>query len=331
MNRLLTLVTGQWADMELETLCEKARNFGYDGLELACWGKHLSPTKAATDDDYVDYILSTMAKYDLKLEAIATHLIGQCVGDAPDPRLDGFAPPTLDGSSRAIRLWAIDEMKNCAIAAKRLGASVCTGFTGSSIWKYLYSFPQTTPQMVEAGFDEIVTLWSPILDVFKENGIKYALEVHPSEIAFDYWSTHKLLREKFKDRPEFGLNFDPSHLLWQGISPHIFLEDFIDRVYHVHIKDVAVTLDGRNGILGSHIEFGDSRRGWNFRSPGRGHVDFESIIRVLNTHGYKGPLSVEWEDSGMDREYGAMEAAAFVRSKMFYPTSDIKFDEALAK
>jgi sugar phosphate isomerase/epimerase len=99
----------------------------------------------------------------------------------------------------------------------------------------------------------------------------------------------------------------------------------------VHIKDVTVNLDGRNGILGSHIDFGDSRRGWNFRSPGRGDVDFESIVRVLNAHGYSGPLSVEWEDSGMDREYGAAEAVKFIKSKMDFIPSAIKFDEALAK
>ena len=127
------------------------------------------------------------------------------------------------------------------------------------------------------------------------------------------------------------MNFDPSHLLWQGVTPHIFLEDFIDRVYHVHVKDATVNLDGRNGILGSHIEFGDSRRGWNFRSPGRGDVDFESIVRVLNAYGYSGPLSVEWEDSGMDREYGAAEAVTFIKNKMDFQPSAIKFDEALAK
>lgn len=133
----------------------------------------------------------------------------------------------------------------------------------------------------------------------------------------------------FSERPEFGLNFDPSHLIWQGVTPHLFLADFIDRVYHVHMKDAAVTLDGRSGLLGSHIDFGDLRRGWNFRSLGHGDVDFESIIRVLNEHNYQGPLSVEWEDSGMEREYGAKEAAKFVR-KIDFKASDFAFDSAIA-
>lgn len=327
MGRLVTLFTGQWADLDFETMCKKAKEMGYDGLEIACWGNQLDPSKAAAEDSYVEWILETLKKYDLKCEALGAHIIGQCVGDAPDVRLNNFAPKQYADKPEEIRAWGIREMKNCAIAAKKLGAKVVTGFTGSPIWKYLYSFPQTSAEMVEDGFDEIVRLWTPILDVFKENGIKFALEVHPSEIAFDYYSTQKIL-EKFADRKEFGINFDPSHLIWQGITPHVFLNDFIDRIYHVHMKDAAVTLDGRTGLLGSHLDFGDLRRGWNFRSLGHGSVNFEEIIRVLNRYNYQGPLSVEWEDSGMEREFGGAQAAAFVRRVDFQPSA-IKFDDAI--
>ena len=182
--------------------------------------------------------------------------------------------------------------------------------------------------MVENGFQEVRRLWLPILDVFKENGIRFALEVHPSEIAFDYYSTKRLL-EVFKDRDEFGLNFDPSHLLWQGVTPHIFLEDFIDKIYNVHMKDAAVTLNGRTGLLGSHIDFGSLKRGWNFRSLGHGQVNFEEIIRVLNAYNNRCALAVEWEDSGMERISGGTEACAFVRKVDFEP-SDVKFDDAIA-
>ena len=327
MKRLVTIYTAQWADLDFETMCSKAREMGYDGLEIACWGNQLDPERAAKDEAYVAYIKMTLDKYGLACRALGAHIIGQCVGDDPDPRLNNFAPAELADKPDEIRAWGIQQMKYCAMAAKNLGAYVVTGFTGSPIWKYLYSFPQTSDAMVEAGYDRIVELWSPILDVFRDNGVKFALEVHPGEIAFDYYSTKKLL-EKFAHRSEFGLNFDPSHLIWQGVTPHLFLQDFINRVYHVHIKDAAVTLDGRSGLLGSHIDFGDLRRGWNFRSPGHGDVNFEEIIRVLNAYGYDGPLSVEWEDSGMDREFGGKEAATFVRKIDFAP-SNVKFDEAL--
>ncbi|MHC1787521.1 MAG: sugar phosphate isomerase/epimerase family protein [Christensenellales bacterium] len=327
-NRPVTLCTAQWADLPFDELCALAARMGYEGLEIACWGKGLDIQRAFTDDSYVKWMRDQLAANGLICEALAAHIIGQCVGDAPDPRLNNFAPAALHDDPEAIRAWAVGLMKQSALAAHRMGVKVVTGFTGSPIWKYLYSFPQTTGQMVEEGFRQIYDLWTPILLEYRRYGIRFALEVHPGEIAFDYYSTKRLL-ELFKDWPEFGLNFDPSHLLWQGIQPQLFLNDFIDRVYHVHMKDAAVTLDGRSGLLGSHIDFGDLRRGWNFRSLGHGGVNFEEIIRVLNAHGYQGPLSVEWEDSGMDRVEGATEACAYVKRLNFRPSS-VKFDEAIA-
>lgn len=327
-KRPVTLFTGQWADLPFEEMCALAKKMGYDGLEIAAWGNGLDIDRALSDPDYVPSLKATLKKHGLVCKAIGTHIIGQCVGDAPDPRLNNFAPARLADKPGEIRAWAIDQMKKSAKVAKLMGVKVVTGFTGSPIWKYLYSFPQTTDKMVADGFQEIYDLWTPILKEYRKHGIRFALEVHPGEIAFDYYSTKRLL-QVFKDWPEFGLNFDPSHLLWQGVSPHLFLSDFIDRVYHVHMKDAAVTLDGRSGLLGSHIDFGDLRRGWNFRSLGHGGVNFEEIIRVLNANGYEGPLSVEWEDSGMDRVDGATEACAFVKKINFKP-SLVKFDEAIA-
>ena len=327
MSRLVTIMSNQWADLDLDTMCRIAKEAGYDGIELACSGKHLDVDRAMEDEAYVQEVKDTFAKYGLVMKAVSAHVIGQCVGDYNDPRLNNFAPAELADKPDEIRAWAIRTMKNVAVVCKKLDVHIVTGFVGSPIWKYVYSFPQTTEEMIEKGFREIYDLWCPILDVFKENDVKFALEVHPGEIAFDYYSTERLLKV-FADRPEFGLNFDPSHLLWQGITPHLFLRDFMDRVYHVHMKDAAVTLDGRSGLLGSHIDFGDLRRGWNFRSLGHGQVNFEEIIRVLNAAGYDGPLSVEWEDSGMERVAGATEACAFVRKCDFAP-SDVKFDAAI--
>ena len=326
MRRPVTIASGQFGDLPLEELCKLMSGIGYEGIELACHA-HVDIHKVLEQDGYAAWVKETLGKYNLKTWAIGAHLIGQCVGDVWDERLDNFAPAALSGKPEEIRKWAVEEMKLVARAAEKLGVSVVTGFLGSPIWRYWYSFPQTTPQMVEDGFQRIKELWTPIFDVFDECGVKLALEVHPTEIAFDYYSTQKLF-EVFEHRPTLGLNFDPSHLVWQGVNPCIFLRDFADRIYHVHMKDVKVTLDGRSGILGSHIEFGDTRRGWNFVSLGHGNVDFDGIIRELNQMGYSGPLSVEWEDSGMERTFGATEAFRFTRNINFSP-SDIRFDSAL--
>ncbi|MEI6874957.1 MAG: sugar phosphate isomerase/epimerase [Spirochaetota bacterium] len=330
MARPVTLFTGQWADLPFDTCCAKVKSFGYDGVEIACWGDHMDVVKAATDPKYVEAKKAVLAKHGLKVWALGSHLAGQCVGDLWDPRLDGFVGPAdCKGKPDKIREWAIQEMKYTARAAKNMGLKVVTGFMGSPVWKYFYSFPQTSDQMIDEAFKEIVRLWTPIFDEFDACGIKFALEVHPTEIAFDFYTAERLLKE-FKDRPTLGFNFDPSHLVWQGMKPHLFVRDFAKKIYHVHMKDAAVTLDGRSGILGSHLSFGDNRRGWNFRSLGHGDVDFENIIRELNAANYQGPLSVEWEDSGMEREFGARESLAFVRRVDFAP-SNVAFDAALQK
>ena len=326
MARPVTIFTGQWADLGLEEMCRTAKDMGYEGLEIASWGQ-IDLQKAAEDPEYIRDLKGTLEKYGLGCWAIGAHLPGQCVGDVWDPRLDGFAPAELAGKPDEIRAWGIQQLKYAAMAAKAMGVGVVTGFMGSPIWKMWYSFPQTTEEMVEAGFQQIKGLWTPIFDVFDKCGVKFALEVHPTELAFDYYSTRKLL-EVFEYRETLGINFDPSHLIWQGMDPAMFLYDFADRVYHVHIKDAAVNLNGRNGILGSHITFGDPRRGWNFVSPGHGDVDFDKIIRILNVKGYDGPLSVEWEDSGMDRIFGGTEACAFTKKINFSPSA-IAFDDAL--
>ena len=325
MSRPVTLMTCQWGDLSLEELCKLAKQMGYDGLEIS-WA-HIDIARAAEDKAYCDDIIATMDKYGLKSWCMCTHIIGQCVGDNWDPRLDNFAPSELAGKPDEIRAWGIETMKAVPKACVNMGIKVATGFMGSPIWAYWYSFPQTSQEMVDAGFQKIYDLWTPIFDEFDKYGVKFALEVHPTEIAFDYYTAKKLL-ETFNYRETLGFNFDPSHLIWQGVNPTIFLRDYIDRVYHVHMKDAAVTLDGKAGILGSHIEFGETIRRWNFRSLGHGDVNFEEIIRELNAGGYNGPLSVEWEDSGMERVYGGTEACEFVKKVDFAP-SDIAFDSAI--
>ena len=316
MPRPVTLFTGQWADLTLETLAAKAKDWGYDGLELACWGDHFDVERGAKDPAYCQERRALLGKYGLNVWAISTHLQGQLVLDLNDSRSDGFVPPSLAGKPEAKREWGIEQLKLAAVAAKNLGISVVNGFTGSSIWHLLYQFPPTPDSMIEEGYQLFAKRFNPILDVYAENGVKFALEVHPTEIAFDIYTAERALKAIGR-RPEFGFNFDPSHLQWQGVDPARFIREFPDRIYHVHMKDCIVTLDGKSGILSSHMQFGDPNRGWDFRSLGRGSVNFEAIIRALNDIGYQGPLSVEWEDSGMDREHGAAEAARFVRSVDF--------------
>ncbi|GMO55701.1 MAG: sugar phosphate isomerase/epimerase [Termitinemataceae bacterium] len=328
MGRIITLASGQFGDMPLEDLCKFASKLGYDGLELATHA-HFNVQKALNDDAYILGVQATLKKYNLQCVAISAHLTGQCVGDIWDERLDNFAPAVLAGKPEEIRKWAILEMKDTARAAAKFGVKIVNGFTGSPIWARWYSYPQTSQKMIDDGWKLIYDLWTPIFDVFDQCGVRFALEVHPSEIAFDYYTTEHLF-ELFDRRPTLGLNYDPSHLLWQGVSVTGFAREFADRIYHVHMKDVKILKNDKAGILGSFLTFGDTRRAWNFVSVGHGDVDFDGIIRELNHAGYTGPLSIEWEDSGMDRETGARESLAYVRNINF-SASNIAFDSALSK
>jgi len=336
VSRPVTLFTGQWADLPFETICKKAREFGYDGLELACWGDHFDVAKALEDDKYCEGRWRTLAKYDLTAYAVSAHLVGQAVCDNIDGRHKEILPPEIwgDGDPEGVRKRAAQRMIDSAVACRKFidarpggeeFPAVVAGFTGSSIWHSIYAFPPTSQEYWQRGFDDFAERWLPILDAFDKVNVNFGLEAHPTEIAFDIASAQRAL-EAVKHHKRFGFNYDPSHFGYQGVDYVKFIYDLRDRIYHVHMKDAWWDKgDGSVGVFGGHTTFADPRRFWDFRSLGHGHIDFEPIVCALNDIGYAGPLSVEWEDSRMDREHGATEACDFVRGVDF-PRSGLAFD-----
>ena len=320
MARPVTLCTLQWGDLPLEVICEKAKSFGFDGVELGL-PSHLDVRQ--TDPEYYRNIEVTLDKYGLQLFCISNHLVGQAICDNIDQRHKSVLPDYIwgDGDPDGVHLRAVENMIQAAHAARMLGVDTVVGFTGSSIWQWLYSFPPVTDEMVNEGYADFARRFIPILDEYQKLGVRFALEVHPTEIAFDTYSARKAL-EAIDYHPAFGFNYDPSHLGYQGVDYVDFINQFPDRIFHVHMKDVYWSDTPKQiGVFGGHSTFGDARRFWNFRSLGRGKIRFEEIIRALNDIGYQGPLSVEWEDSGMDREHGARESCAFVKQVDFLPSA----------
>ncbi len=338
MGRPVTLFTGQWADLPLEVLAEKAASFGYDGLELACWGDHFDVDAALSTDGYVESRWEILGRFGLTCYAVSNHLVGQAVCDRIDERHKSVLPDSVwgDGEPEGVRQRAAAAMADTARAARKLfDASPCPsehravvcGFTGSSIWPCLYSFPPNGPDLVDNGYADFAARWKPILDVYDSVNVDFALEAHPTEIAFDVASAMRAV-EAVGGHKRFGFNYDPSHFGYQGVDYVAFIRLLADRIYHVHMKDVYWSpTPTQAGVFGGHLDFGDPRRFWDFRSLGRGRINFEEIIRALNDIGYAGPLSVEWEDGGMDREHGAEEACAFVR-RVDFPRSERAFDAA---
>jgi sugar phosphate isomerase/epimerase len=331
MARPVTLFTGQWADLPLEELAGKAAAWGFDGLELACWGDHFEVDRALAEPDYLSEKRALLERHGLGCWALGAHLVGQAVCDPIDRRHQGVLPPAVwgDGEAEDVRRRAAEWMADAARAAAAMGVSQVNGFTGSSVWHMLYSFPPNDFEEIERGYEDFAERWNPIIDVFDREGVRFGLEVHPTEIAYDFATTRRAL-EAVGHREGFGINFDPSHFAHQFLDSAAYVEEFADRIYHVHVKDSRKTLDGRKSILGSHLNFGEVGRGWDFVSPGHGDVDFESLLRALNRIGYEGPLSIEWEDVGMDREWGVQDAVAFVRRSDFR-RSEFVFDEAMRR
>lgn len=347
MTRPVCLFTGQWADLPLEVLCAKARDFGYDGLELACWGDHFDVARALAEEDYCARQWTVLQDHRLGCFALSNHLVGQAVCDLVDERHEAILPAEVwgDGEPEGVRRRAADRMQDTARAARRFfdaapgsvkaqlaksGRTVVNGFTGSGIWHLLYAFPPVSAERIEEGFADFARRWKPVLDVFATEGVFFALEVHPTEIAFDVATARRALAA-VGHHAHFGFNFDPSHFAYQNVDFLGFLREFGDRTFNVHVKDVWWSERPTPiGTFGGHSEFGADGRAWDFRSPGRGRVDFESLVRALNHAGYAGPLTVEWEDPMMDREHGAREAAAFTR-ELDFPQSDLAFDAAFSE
>jgi sugar phosphate isomerase/epimerase len=342
MPRSVTLFTGQWADLPLAKLAPLAKRLGYDGVELACWGDHFDVDAAASSDKYLKEKWEVLLDNNLTCFAISSHLVGQAICDLIDERHKAILPPDVwgDGEPEGVRKRAAKKMMLTAKAARRFfdarpggkkGAPVVVnGFTGSSIWHSIYAFPPTSQAYWDAGFADFGKRFGPILAEFDKQNANFALEVHPTEIAFDIASAERAI-EAVKGHKRFGFNYDPSHLGYQGVDYVKFIRTFGKRIFHAHMKDVWWGHgDGSVGVFGGHTNFGDARRFWDFRSVGRGDINFEEIIVALNDINYQGPLSVEWEDIRMDREHGAAESCAFLR-KLDFARSAIAFDAAFDK
>ncbi|MBX7102507.1 MAG: sugar phosphate isomerase/epimerase [Gemmataceae bacterium] len=319
MPRPVILYSGSFTDMPLADLAPRVAEWGYAGLELVTWGGHFAVPGSHDDDEGSADTLATLAGHDLSVPVLGAYRVGQAVCDIIDDRHQSLLPAHVwgDGDPAGVRARATQEMIATIRAAQRLGATVVSGFTGSPLWSFVNGYPGPSSDRVDAGFAEFARAWHPILDVCGECGIRFALEVHPGQIAFDYYTAERTL-EALDHRPEFGFTVDPAHLHWQGVDPAAFVRKFGERVYHVHMKDIFLRLDGRGSVLNSCLPYGDPRRGWEFRSPGRGGIAWDEFIRALNAVGYEGPLAVDYRDDGLDREFGVQDALGFVK-QLDYP------------
>ena len=256
-----------------------------------------------------------LGRYEVSVGLISAHRTSQAVCDEIQSCHQALAPAHVwgDGEPEGVRSRAVEDLLATVRVAEKLGVRVISGFSGSRIFRRVLGYPWLAQTEIAAAYQDFGKQWTPILDACSEAGVQYALEIHSGQLAFDL-VTAEMTLDAVDGREELGFTFDPSHFLCQGLDPVEFLRRFPDRIYHVHIKDAVLNLNGRNSLWCSLSSFGRStRRGFDYRSPGRGGVNWEAIIRALNDIGYAGPLTVECKDPGMQRDQSAEEACKFVK------------------
>lgn len=296
----------------LEEVLKYASGLGYEMVELAAWNgsSHLDVEKVLKDDSYANDLKKLVKKHGMSISGLSNHLEGQLVLGPHDETTDGWSP-AKDAKGKI--KYGIDRMKKTAQAAAKLGVGVVNGFIGSAVWGRWYIFPPDNEKLYEKAWEDFANRWGEILDTFKKEGVKFALEVHPTEMAYNIETTEQALKA-IDNRKEFGFNFDPSHMVWQMIDPVIFIKKFGKRIYHAHAKDSELQKDevSRSGVIptGSWMR---PDRGFRFRVPGWGDVDWRKIMTALLVVGYDYVLSYEHEDPVMSREDGCEKCIQFLK------------------
>jgi sugar phosphate isomerase/epimerase len=313
----------------LETIADWAAGLGYKGIQIPSWEKSLFDLdKAAESQTYCDDVKGLLADKGLEVTELSTHLQGQLVAVHPgyDAQFDGFAPPEVHNNPKARQEWAVSQVKNAAIASRRLGLKAHATFSGALAWPYFYPWPARPAGLVEDAFDELARRWKPILDVFDENGVDAAYEIHPGEDLHD-GVTFEMFLDRVGNHPRANILYDPSHFVLQQLDYLAFIDIYHERIKCFHVKDAEFRPNGRSGVYGGYQSWVD--RPGRFRSLGDGQVDFPAIFSKMATNDFDGWAVLEWECAIKHPEQGAAEGAPFI-AKHIIRVTEHAFDDFAA-
>ena len=313
----------------LDTIADWVAGMGYKGIQIPSWDARLFDlTLAAESQTYCDEITGMLADKGLAITELSTHLQGQLVAVHPafDAQFDGFAPPGVHGNPKARQEWAVEQVKNAAVASRRLGLTAHATFSGALAWPYFYPWPARPAGLVEDAFDELARRWKPILDVFDENGVDAAYEIHPGEDLHD-GVTFEMFLERVGNHPRANILYDPSHFVLQQLDYLAYINVYHERIKCFHVKDAEFRPNGRSGVYGGYQSWVD--RPGRFRSLGDGQVDFPAIFSKMAANDFAGWAVLEWECALKHPEQGAAEGAPFIARHIIRVT-DHAFDDFAA-
>ncbi|WP_226633473.1 sugar phosphate isomerase/epimerase family protein [Novosphingobium profundi] len=303
----------------LDSLAQWAGGLGYKGIQIPCDPRLIDLDLAAQSKDYCDDLRGRLAVHGIEPTELSTHLQGQLVAVHPayDSLFDGFAAPHVRGNPASRQDWAIEQVKLAARASRNLGLDAHASFSGALAWPYVYPWPQRPAGLVEEAFAELGRRWRPILDVFEDNGVDLAYELHPGEDLHD-GATFERFLEEVGSHPRASILYDPSHFVLQQLDYLAFLDIYNERVKCFHVKDAEFHPNGRSGVYGGYQNWVD--RPGRFRSLGDGQVDFKAIFAKMAAYDFTGWAVLEWECALKHPEDGAREGAPFIRDHIIRVT-----------
>ncbi|MFZ1775587.1 MAG: sugar phosphate isomerase/epimerase [Rhizobiaceae bacterium] len=296
----------------LPAITRWAASLGYKGVQIPTWdGRLFDLDKAASSKTYCDEIRGVCADAGVEITELSTHLQGQLVAVHPayDSQFDAFAPAAVHGNPKARQAWAVDQVIKAAKASRHFGLSASVGFTGALAFPYLYPWPQRPAGLIEEAFAELGRRWKPILDIYDENGVDLAYEIHPGEDVFD-GATFEMFVDAVGGHSRAAINYDPSHFVLQQLDYLAFIDLYHDRIKAFHVKDAEFNPDGRQGVYSGYQSW--TNRAGRFRSLGDGQVDFPGIFSKLAQYGYDSWAVLEWECCLKSSDQGAAEGAPFI-------------------
>ncbi|MBB5750991.1 sugar phosphate isomerase/epimerase family protein [Prosthecomicrobium pneumaticum] len=276
----LGILTAPFPDAPLADVADWASAAGFETLEIACWPRAAGPTRRYAGTSHID--VATLSETEGREIVAALADKGLSISGL------GYYPNPLHPDP-AHRAAVIDHLKTVIVAAGRMGVPVVNTFCGGDASKH-----------VDANWQEALAVWPDIVAHAADNGVRLAFENCPMIFSVDEWPAgHNIayspqiwrrILEAFDGA--IGMNFDPSHLVWQMIDAARFIREFGPHIIHAHAKDLMIDRDGlyERGILSAGM-------GWQVpRMPGLGEVDWNVIFSGLYRAGYDGPIVIEHED-----------------------------------
>jgi sugar phosphate isomerase/epimerase len=310
-------------------MCKWASSLGYKGVQVPTWVESLIDIdKAAQSQTYCDELSGTAKAHGLAITELASHVPAQLIAVNPvyDEAFDGFAPKEVRGKPAERQKWAVEHLKKCAKASKRLGLTAHPTFSGALAWPFVYPWPQRPAGLIETAFEELAKRWKPILDAFDDAGVDVCYELHPGEDLFD-GATFERFLDAVGGHKRCAINYDPSHFVLQQLDYLEFIDIYHERIKAFHVKDGEFNPTGRQGVYSGYAPW--IERAGRFRSLGDGQVDFGGIFSKLAQYGYSSWAVLEWECCLKHPEDGAREGAEFIKQHMIRVT-DKAFDDFAA-